>query len=345
MMKRMLILVFSTLLFCSCGLMFDFFGTVSASMEISTDYFWGILDGNLVWEIAPIEQSGSEWMLKVHDVSNPLCPEEKSRIACENVDNAVFADNLLYCIRKNIDIDANYTIQIQIFNLSDPTSPAEIPTVVPAAITLPQSYGDGFFNTINYNNGFLFFDYNDLIKIINVSNLSNITETSSISILQPEDIYGDGDLLWVLNDFGLTVFDISNKNNPVVLSRLPGPDAGAFERTMAVNDDSVYISNWNIHDVAVFDISSGTDPRLIGYINAFNEDEQVAGMGIYNGYLYTVSGVANQSNLYSIDKYNLNNFTSPEAHYNTFIYNPGDKLKLYFTEKYLITASIAYSIY
>ncbi len=202
---------------------------------------------------------------EIWDISNPAAPIfEADYIAPGFYANGVaVSGNYAYVV-----FDADGYWGLQIFNISNPTSPNTVGTYndqdIPVGVTVSGNYAylaDGWSG----------------LQIVDISNPANPTLVGSCGT--PSDAKGvsvSGNYAYVADDYsGLQIINISNPANPTLVDSC---DTCGSAYGVTVSGNYVYLASGGLQ---IFDISNPANPTLVGYYNAPGYAYGVAVSGNY----------------------------------------------------------------
>lgn len=181
-------------------------------------------------------------VLDVTDASNP--------VTIGQLDTPDFALDIV--TRDNTAFLANAFSGLYIVDVSDPTNPIMIGNL-DVFTYARRVVVDGDYAYVT--------DLFDGVRVVDISDPANPQEAALIfSGVFTTDVFVQGDLLFICNDNGLDIFDISTPARPAPLGTLPLPDA----HSVAVEGNFAYVTDFE--SLHVIDIADPGSPAIVGLL-------------------------------------------------------------------------------
>ena len=141
-------------------------------------------------------------------------------------------------------------------------------------------------------------------------------EVGTVGVTDTHDVYARGDTLWIAEgrEPTFSMWDMSDKANPALISRVTVPDAGYVHNIWPTDDGMHALTTEETADktVKVWDLSDPEDPELVGqWLGSSNLAHNVHVQGDYAFLSHYASGV------YVLDISDLENPVEV-AHFDTF---------------------------
>lgn len=228
----------------------------------------------------------------VVDISNPVTP-----FFVSNYSNG-------YIANENIEMDENYQVFIghkapygfSIVDVSDPFNPTQLGTH-----TYPNDENTRDIRVLGTTAFIATTNGNDpIVRIFDVSTPSNPQQlsvieiegiTASIDVLDNYLYVAANDASYFVQN-GLRIFDISNPSSPTELVFLQMNNGERNQAIQVIGENAYIISDKSFH---VLDVSTKTNPIIIGSCEAEGHDLQVIGNKVYIAAFYKGLSVINIS--------------------------------------------------
>jgi hypothetical protein len=276
-----------------------FFLLVLIVLITSTCMFWGMTD-NMIISVIDLNESYdgrtkisisdnkllvADEPVSIIDISNPVAPVI---IGTYNTQTFQIAGSGQYI----------YTGSGQILDISDPSSPVEI------ANTNVTSSENTFVLDGNYI-------YCSSFSIVDVTNPLSPVEIYTIDMVSVDDIFVNGNFVYIVNDFGLTIMDVTDKSNPIIQGRMNDPRdsnyVNNYTRNIVVFGNTAYITNWNSKLLGIIDVTDKNNPiektNYKGIIeNAIPTSMALEGDALYISYLTDPVGLFTSLAVFNIQE-------------------------------------------
>jgi hypothetical protein len=134
------------------------------------------------------------------------------------------------------------------------------------------------------------------IRVFNITDADRPSAVTTFGLAEGicRDLVRDGTWLYVPNEFGLEVFDVSNRDAPARVGaiRLPGSgvDATAGAVSIALAGTTAFVPN-AIHGITTIDISDPRNPRVIGGWSSTDPPVHVFDVDVQGGFAFVGSGL------------------------------------------------------
>ena len=222
----------------------------------STCMFWGLTDNRIISVIDLDNTNGginisisdnkllvAAENISIIDISNPVSPK---LMGIYNTDTFYIAGADQYL----------YYGSFGVLDISNPALPQNVANLTLSPLN-EGGPGAAFVKDGNYI-------YCSSFSIVDISNPLTPTEVYTTEMVPLEDIYVSGNYLFLVNDFGLTIMDATNKSNPLLLGRINNSVTNtynnSYSRNIVVHGDTAYITNWNSRLLGIVDVSNKNNP-------------------------------------------------------------------------------------
>ncbi len=226
---------------------------------LSSCLFWGKTDNLMISKIdftnmiEDLDVAGNTLSIMVsneglilYNLSDLLTPERLGA-APDIQGEIVLKENILYC-------------GSQVLQIIDISNPLETQTISETIIH-NESQSDSMFVEGDYV-------YIGDFNIVDVSAPEAPAIVSSTPVLTLEDIHVSDNKAYLVNEFGLTIMDVTDKSLPVLRGRLSSPNSKGGAREIELCGNVAYITNWDSDGVGVIDISDIDNPFKVGTIKS-----------------------------------------------------------------------------
>jgi len=209
---------------------------------------------------------------RIVDVTNPSSPFELAVDSSYDVWKLDLAGNYAYVV----EAIANAESYLHIYDISIPSSPAEVSSTQFPTTVYEVLYDEGYLYVANEDNG---------LRILDVSNPANPVEVASLNYPDAFDVDILGNILYVCApgiaqpDGGFYTVDISNPQNPIELDMYDDPGFTCF--TVKVEGNYAYITDGN--DIHLIDISN---PSNLLYLEEYRMPDFAYDTHPQNGLVY-----------------------------------------------------------
>lgn len=136
------------------------------------------------------------------------------------------------------------------------------------------------------------------LRVFDIANLERPAEVAAIRISAGicRDLVRDGQWLYMPNEFGVLIFDLSNRDAPspvgaVVLPTADGTHGSAAGGNSIAPAGTVAFVPNAVNGIATIDISDPRDPRRIGGWSSTDPPVSAGDVDAQNGFAYVVSGL------------------------------------------------------
>lgn len=191
------------------------------------------------------------------DVSNPADPTLLSHLPIGNVHNLSVNGNLMYTA-------AGFGRRIGVFDVSDPLAPEFIRTIDVSSSQVHDMTALG-----NRMYASSFGGTTDIFDVSDITNPVLLGTISSGSASHSNWVTDDGRILASAREMprgGVTLFDIANPSEPILLARLLARNLGfaaSSPHNPLIREDILYVS-WYEAGLQIFDIADSSHPIHLG---------------------------------------------------------------------------------
>ena len=159
---------------------------------------------------------------------------------------------------------------IDIIDISDKLSPKWTGSIT--------GTNDAHFHSLTVNGDFLYLYANGFLQVWNVSVPANPVQVKAIKVNHVINyMTNTGSLLVTRSNTGIEIFDISEPDNPTLLSQLPSGFYKPFI-SLTIIGDRIYVAN-GVEGIKVISISNPANPQYIGHLDTLGDATHTAVVG------------------------------------------------------------------